>query len=73
MQDDNNRVPDNPEARAFRKDHWTIDKFSEQAEEAVAQGKSLDGIIAPGAVDKEQIEFLKTTDMVKEEVKEDGR
>ncbi|MBK9272840.1 MAG: hypothetical protein IPM48_14740 [Saprospiraceae bacterium] len=42
-----NGVPNNPQAKAFRKTHWTPDKFVQ------------DGQISAGDVDKDQEEFLK--------------
>lgn len=58
---ENNKIPQNLEAQNFRKSHWTIDKGIE------------DGQISAGEVDKEHVEFLKKTEFVKEEVKQDGR
>jgi hypothetical protein len=64
MFDDNtqesNKIPQNPEAKAFRKSHWTIDKGIE------------DGQITAGEVDKNHVEFLKSTEFI-EEVREGGK
>lgn len=53
---ENLRVPDNEEAKEFRKSHWTIDKFVD------------DNQVAAGEVDASHVEFLKNTEMVKEGV-----
>lgn len=66
---ENNVVPNNPQAEEFRKSHWTVDKFVDQAREAQEQGRSLDGIIKPGEVDEAHVRFLETTTFAKEEVK----
>lgn len=51
--EENLRVPDNSQAKAFRKDHWTPDKFVQ------------DGQVRAGDVDEEHEEFLKNTEWVK--------
>ena len=56
---ENLRVPDNEEAKEFRKSHWTIDKGIE------------DGQIRAGEVDAEHAAFLQGTEMVNDE-KEKG-
>jgi len=47
------RVPDNPQAKEFRRSHWTPDKFVQ------------DGQVRAGEVDEEHEEFLKNTEFVK--------
>ena len=47
-----NSVPQNPEAKAFRDEHWTIDKI----------GK--DGQVYAGEVDENHTEFLRNTEMI---------
>ena len=49
---DSNKVPDTPEAREFRKNHWTIDAGINS------------GQVKPGEVDPAQVEFLKNTEFI---------
>lgn len=49
----------------LNKEHWTPDKFVQDAAEAEAEGRDpIAGIIVPGEVDEAHTEFLKNTEMV---------
>lgn len=49
---DEDGVPNNSEAKAFRKDHWTIDKAMDQ------------GQVTADPVDEEQENFLETQNII---------
>lgn len=58
------RTGSNTSASTFKKQAWSIDKFSEQAQQAAEDGTSMDGILYPGEVDEAQQAFLKNTTFV---------